>query len=125
MVAYSLEFAGRLAATCADHPSCLQRQHTLEHAVRLYAAAQGVRSAIGAPLDSAASARSNDEVASLRDAVGRAAFDVTWGEGVSMTYDQAISYALEFLDGLQVVDTNAKAIDQSQPKAGLLSKARS
>jgi tetratricopeptide (TPR) repeat protein len=95
MYPLGLEYASRLASAQADRPSVLKRLGTLEHAVRLYAAAQGIRDSIGA-----ASEESwvHEHVSSLRDAVDAPMFEAAWEEGLAMTFDQAIAYAADYLE---------------------------
>jgi hypothetical protein len=91
----ALEHAGRLATLEADRRSGVERQKTLERAVRLYAGAQMIRESIGdLPVDFAVQER----VSALQKATGKAAFEEVWKEGLAMSYDQVMAYALDYLE---------------------------
>jgi hypothetical protein len=102
--ATALEHAGRLAAVEADRFSRVDRQGTMAHAARLFAGAQMIRASLGhlltdstaghLPTDSAVQER----VSALRETMGRAAFEEAWSEGLAMSYDEVIAYALEYLE---------------------------
>jgi len=66
-----------------------------ERAARLWAAAEALREAIGAPLPPKDKEQIDREVAAVRAAIGEPAFSAGWTEGRAMTIDQAVEYALE------------------------------
>ena len=65
-----------------------------EQAVQLWAAAETLRSHIGAPLEMAARQQGMDALARLRAQLGAVAFELAWSKGVHMTTEQAIAVAL-------------------------------
>jgi predicted ATPase len=64
------------------------------HTIRLYAAAQTLRKAIGAPLPPAYEVHYEHTLAVIRTKLGEVTFTVAWEEGCTMTLEQAIANAL-------------------------------
>ncbi|MEZ4672825.1 MAG: hypothetical protein R2932_01100 [Caldilineaceae bacterium] len=65
-----------------------------EQAVQLWAAAETLRSHIGAPLEMAARQQGMASLARLRAQLGEIGFALAWSKGVHMTTEQAIAVAL-------------------------------
>lgn len=76
----------RLAATGASHEQ--------QWAVRLLAAAEAWRRAVGLPRPQAEESRHKSAVDAVRDALGQDAFMAAWNDGSSLSPDQAIAMAL-------------------------------
>jgi non-specific serine/threonine protein kinase len=70
-------------------------QEQPERAVRLWAAAEVLREAIGSPLPSNQREEYNRNLAVVREALGAEAFAALWGEGRQMTLEEAVAYALQ------------------------------
>jgi predicted ATPase/DNA-binding SARP family transcriptional activator len=83
-ISYSLDDVGRLALVEGNH----------RRAVRLFAAADAVREAIGAPLPPADRDAYERSVSSARVALGDSAFAAAWADGQAMEPERAISSAL-------------------------------
>jgi predicted ATPase/class 3 adenylate cyclase len=66
-----------------------------ERAARLFGAAAALREAIGAPMAPADRAAYDRHVATVRAALGEAAFAAAWAAGQAMTLDRAIAAASE------------------------------
>ncbi len=66
-----------------------------ERAARLFAAAEALREAIGAPMRDAARANYETKVAGVRAKLEDEAFAAAWAQGRSMGLEQAIAYALK------------------------------
>jgi hypothetical protein len=66
-----------------------------ERPVRLHAAAQALRDAIGKPVAPSRRAEHQRELAAARAALGKQAFAAAWAEGRAMTLEQAVAYALD------------------------------
>ena len=64
-------------------------------AVRLFAAAEALRGAIGAPLDADERGAHDSEIAFLRAALGVETFAAAWSEGSAMPLEEAIGFALQ------------------------------
>lgn len=64
-------------------------------AARLFAAAQTLREAIGAPLPPADHVRYDRAVAGVRAGLGEQAFAAAWAEGQAMALEQAVADALQ------------------------------
>jgi non-specific serine/threonine protein kinase len=62
--------------------------------VRLYGACNALRREFGFPIAPEARERYDQNVAALREQLGRADFEAAWAMGESMTMDQAVAYAL-------------------------------
>lgn len=112
LIPAALEYAGRLAAAEADRPSCSKSLEIREHAIRLFAADQGIRDSIGVPPEEP---WVPEYVRLLRGAVDQQTFERAWAEGLAMTHDEAISYTLAFLDGLKLADLTTEGAEQPQP----------
>ena len=69
-----------------------------ERAVRLFSAAERMRSALGAPLPVPDRSRYETGIAGARMSLGEPAFRRAWEAGRSLTGDQAVAYALEEAD---------------------------
>jgi predicted ATPase/DNA-binding SARP family transcriptional activator len=65
-----------------------------ERAVRLFAAAQALREAVGTPLEPGERADEDRSIAATRATLGDAAYAAAWAEGNTMQWEQAIEYAL-------------------------------
>jgi hypothetical protein len=65
-----------------------------ERAVRLLAAAEAIRSAIGASLPSPRLVVRERTIASARAMLGEQAFAAAWAEGQAMSLERAVEYAL-------------------------------
>jgi hypothetical protein len=70
-----------------------------ERAARLIGTAEGLRSAMGAPLPPADRAEHDRSVAAARTALGEEAFAAAWAEGRMMPLKAAVSYALQESEG--------------------------
>jgi predicted ATPase/class 3 adenylate cyclase len=68
-------------------------------AARLYGAAEALREATGAPLDTSEQERLDHRLELLREELGEAAFGAAWAEGNAMTSDEAVRCTL-VTDGL-------------------------
>ncbi|MFF9585287.1 tetratricopeptide repeat protein [Streptomyces achromogenes] len=66
---------------------------SLQAAVRLFAAATGIRDRLGADVPPAVLARVADDIAQARTALGGAAFDDCWSWGHALTTQDAVAYA--------------------------------
>ncbi len=84
LIAYSL---GWLALV-------LQEEGRADRAIRLYAATESLRAAIGAPLNPPLKEARERSMNSARAAVGEGAFAIAWAEGQQMGWEQAVEYAL-------------------------------
>jgi|SRR5579871_57973 len=84
-IAYSLEGMAELAGG----------QGQTEPAVRLWAAADALREAIGSPLSPNEKEELDRKVATARASLGEEAFAEAWEQGQAMTIEQAIEYALQ------------------------------
>jgi len=82
-------------AGLAGHPSTQQPTDALTHAAQLFGAAARLREEIGAPLLPLARTTHERDVARVRTALGEGAFAAAWGEGQSLSREQAISAALD------------------------------
>jgi cob(I)alamin adenosyltransferase len=65
-----------------------------EHAVQLLAAADTLRTRIGAPIDQVNQQANTDVLTRLRIQLGDVAFEFAWTKGATMTTEQAIALAL-------------------------------
>ena len=70
-------------------------EHDPERAVRLYAAAEALNASIGEAVPPANRDEYSQSLASVREALGDAAFELAWAEGQTMSLEQAVTYALE------------------------------
>ena len=84
-IAYRLEGLGQLA----------EAQGQPRRAVRLFAAAEGLREAIGATSVPLFQAQVDQHVASARRTLGQESFVAEWAAGRAMPLDEAVTYALE------------------------------
>ncbi len=66
-----------------------------EPAARLFGAAEALREAIGTPLRPNERERYDREVAAVRAALTKEAFERAWAAGRAMTLEEAVAYALE------------------------------
>jgi hypothetical protein len=66
-----------------------------ERAVRLYAAAESLRQAIGITWFPRQQARIDADLAAARVRLGEIAFAMAWDEGRAMSPEQAVAYALD------------------------------
>jgi tetratricopeptide (TPR) repeat protein len=99
LFSYGLLYASRLALAHADRASSFKHPETRQHAARLWAAADGIRDSIGAPESwFHEDPWLHEHVSSLRDALDTPTLKVAYEEGSAMTFDQAIAYALEYLE---------------------------
>jgi predicted ATPase/DNA-binding SARP family transcriptional activator len=71
-----------------------QVEGRLSQAARLYAAAQGLRDALSAPLAPNEQPRHQEWLAALRQSLGEAAFDAAWEAGHALPWEQAVAEAL-------------------------------
>lgn len=71
--------------------NCLQPR---EVAVRLFGAAHALRQAIGAPILPVDQAEVEQWLKRMRVTLGAQNFETHWAEGVTLTYEQAITLAL-------------------------------
>ena len=86
---------GALAA-CLDGVAAVSAATGEPHrAVHLYAAAATLRATLGAPLAPADQAVLTREVASVRAALGPAAFAAAWAAGEALPLEQAVAEAAE------------------------------
>jgi predicted ATPase/DNA-binding CsgD family transcriptional regulator len=83
-ITIALESLGELAGVTGDH----------DKAARLLGAADALRQVIGFPRARLNQAGHDAAVAVIRASIGDAAFDKAWDEGVALTIDDAVSYAL-------------------------------
>lgn len=83
-----------IAAVLQAFASLNVKEEKHEPAVRLWGASQRLREEIGYPLDPIAQEWYDDDVASVRQALGEEAFTNAWKEGHTMPLEQAIEYAL-------------------------------
>ncbi len=72
-----------------------QIQGKPDRAAFLLGAAEALREGLGAPLPPVERTEYNQTVTAVRAALGEEAFQTAWGQGRSMTLEQAIAYALE------------------------------
>jgi non-specific serine/threonine protein kinase len=70
-------------------------QNQPERAARLLGAADALREAIGCPLPPNAREEYDRALSDARKALDKEAFAQSWGEGRTMTMEEAIAYALE------------------------------
>jgi predicted ATPase/class 3 adenylate cyclase len=68
-----------------------------ERSVRLWGAAATLRETIGSPLSPFDGEKQEREMAAVRKTLGEDAFAVAWAQGRTMTTEQAIEYALNFV----------------------------
>ncbi|MGH2593930.1 MAG: ATP-binding protein, partial [Anaerolineae bacterium] len=93
-IAESLEgFASVIVAGTAEQ---------LDRAARLFGAAQGIRETIGAPVPPIERADYDRSVADARAQLGEAAFASVWAEGRAMALEQAVAYALETKEVMEI-----------------------
>ncbi|MCI0690786.1 protein kinase [candidate division KSB1 bacterium] len=88
-VANALLGFGRLSHTVGNQ----------NRAARLFAAAEALHHAMGAPMPTFVQARFDHEVAAVRAALGEKKFDAEYAEGKNMATVQAIEYALKDVVG--------------------------
>lgn len=111
-------FSAALAARQGDKLAGARSRGMLQDAVTLLAEAERLRSEMNAPAYE--DVWELLDLERLRNAVGQAAFDAAWAEGLAMTYEQAVERALGLLERVRVADNDATA-DQSptmQEQAG-------
>jgi hypothetical protein len=68
---------------------------TMGRAARLRGAAETRREASSVPLSPTEQATDEIDIATIRAALGEAAFEAAWAEGRAMTLEQAVAYALD------------------------------
>ena len=69
------------------------KEKQAERAIQLFAAAQALRQAIGAPIDPATHEGYANMLCELRAQLGEVRFELEWSIGSSMTTEQAIEKA--------------------------------
>lgn len=84
-IAYCLENLAELAA----------KQAHFEHSAQLFAAAEALREAVGAPMESYSRERREQAVATVRGGLASETFDRAWRAGRALRLDAAIACALE------------------------------
>jgi tetratricopeptide (TPR) repeat protein len=84
-IAHGLEELAKVAAAERD----------MARAVRLWAAAEGLREAAGASVPPHPSVDHAHPLAMARDVLGEETFAAAWAEGCAMSLDQAVRFALE------------------------------
>jgi predicted ATPase len=90
--AFALETVAKIAA----------REDKREIAARLLGAAEHLRESVGVPIWGTARARHEAAVARLRDQMGVESFEAGWSDGRSMSFDDAIDWALAFVTSIGV-----------------------
>jgi hypothetical protein len=65
------------------------------HAARLFGAAEALREEIGAAIWPSRRPLYEQALGTVRDALGTGAFAAAWGEGLAMTLERAVEYALQ------------------------------
>ena len=73
----------------------LLAQAEVPKSARLWGAAHTLRESIGAPLSPLGREKQDRQIAQARLAMGAEAFTAAWKEGRRLTWEQAVSYALE------------------------------
>ncbi len=86
---HALNAQGDITSAAEQNSAALQR------AARLWGAAQALRERMGAPLSPVDRAKQEREVAASRAKLGKAEWEAAWAEGLQMTQEQAVTYALE------------------------------
>jgi predicted ATPase/DNA-binding CsgD family transcriptional regulator len=82
-----------LRASYVDSLDALAAIDVTPEAVRVLAASEAAREAMGYPRDPAGQRSHRATVATLRAALGEAPFDAAWAEGARLTLDEAVAYA--------------------------------
>jgi tetratricopeptide (TPR) repeat protein len=80
-------------AECFEVLALVVTQAQQQRAVRLFATAEALRVAIGAPIPASDRAERDSALANLRRALGDAAFATAWAEGEDLTPEQAVAFA--------------------------------
>lgn len=88
--AFALETVAKISA----------REDRTEIAARLLGAAERMRESVGVPIWGSARARHEAAVARLRDQMGESSFKAGWSEGRTLSFDEAIDWAMAFLSSL-------------------------
>nr|MDQ3835302.1 hypothetical protein [Actinomycetota bacterium] len=73
----------------------IQATGDARRAARLFGAAQGLLESLGAVLDPSGSLEYSNDLAAVRNQVGKSAFEEARAAGGAMTVEQAVAYALE------------------------------
>jgi tetratricopeptide (TPR) repeat protein len=66
-----------------------------DRAARLFGAAQTLRDQFGPPVPPVEQSEYDASVSKLREQLDRAAFSAAWAEGLALSWEQAVAYALE------------------------------
>jgi tetratricopeptide (TPR) repeat protein len=69
-------------------------------AARLLGAAEHLRESVGVPIWGTARERHEGAISRLRDEMGEEAFHEAWSDGRSLTFDEAIDWALAFVESV-------------------------
>ena len=102
-VAYSLEAFAALASSSGSTGALPAEKATapenalfdLQRAPRLWGAAQALREQIGAPLPQKNQEEQTERIAKVRVKLSETEWTAAWEEGMQMTTEQAVAYALE------------------------------
>ena len=86
--------------SCLEELSMAEHsQGEIERSTRLYAAADALRTTLGAPMPPDEMSRFERLRSDLRSRMGQAAFNVAWNEGRALEKQQAVDYALDTMGG--------------------------